>query len=273
MNHVFKRKEEKYILPLAVADNIQTVVKKELHFSEFNNNGELTDIRTTYLENDDFLIYHLKKSKKKKRYKVRIREYGKNGHFEQMVWMELKEKIKGQGFKSRFKIDRKYIGDFINGNNVMSYVLLENSGVERNYLLALYNRIQGLILENNLYPRLVMQYERLALQGEGSKGVRLTFDYNLKGGILNKNDSLFTALENVKYFDQQKSIAELKIGGVYPDEADSVKEKYSLNKKKFSKFVYGMESFYTSFNQEPEKLNMKYTPMSDIFIYDKEFAI
>lgn len=273
MKYMFKRTEEKFIVDLSTAKDIQTRVKADLDFSEFNSGGSLVDIRTTYLENDDFLIFHLKKNKQKKRYKVRIREYGKDGHFESVVWVELKEKVNGMGYKSRFKIDKKYIEEFFNGYNVFSYVLLENRGIDSDYLLTLYNRIQDLIQENNLYPRLVMQYERLALQGEDAAGVRLTFDYNLKGAILNHKKALFSSFDDSISFDKNKSITELKTGSLYPAIANSFKEEFSLNKQKFSKFMYGMESLYTGFNDQSDLQLKEYIPMTEIIVYEKEFAI
>jgi hypothetical protein len=273
MKHAFKRKEEKYILPLSVANDIQNIVKEQVHYSTFNQDGELTDIRTTYLENEDFLIYHMKKRSVPNRYKIRIREYGKNGCFDPKVWIELKEKIKGEGYKYRFMINREFVSDFISGKNVFSYVLLENKGIENDYLVCLYERIQGLIRDNNFYPRLMMQYERLALQGTDSQGVRLTFDYNLKGKSLSVNDNLFSGIGISRKFDNSNSIAELKTGGSYPEKASVIKQRYSLHRQSFSKYIYGMESFYSTFHPHPEFLEMEYIPFSNFVSVKKEYAI
>ena len=269
----FKRKEEKFILPLSVADNIKLIAKQGLDFSEFNQGGTLTDIRTTYLENDDFLIYHMKKGRKKKRYKIRIREYGRFGEFESLVWIELKEKINGQGYKSRFKIDRKYINDFIKGKDVFNYIKKRNKGIELDYLLVLYRQIQDLIVQNNLYPRLVMQYQRLALQRKGSQAMRLTFDYNLKGGLIDKDDELFLVISDPQYFDRYKSIVELKIGSVYPEAANLIKKRFNINKQKFSKFVFGMESFFSDFYHSPPGVENTYKSFSEIVQFDNEYSI
>jgi len=147
MKHAFKRKEEKFILPLSVADNIKFIAKQGMDFSEFNRDGLLTDIRTTYLENEEFLIYHMKKSHKTKRFKVRIREYGRNGKFENFVWIELKEKIEKQGYKSRFKIDKKYINDFINGLDIFHEVKDANEDIDVNYLTKYFT--QKDLISNN----------------------------------------------------------------------------------------------------------------------------
>jgi len=273
MKYAFKRKEEKFILPLTVADSIKLIVKHDMSFSEHNQGGSLTSIRTTYFENDEYLIYHMKKSKRKKRFKVRIREYGFNGNFESSIWIELKEKSNGQGYKSRFKINRKYIHDFIDGRDIFEHVLKKNKDVNKKYLSILYRKIQSLIIDNKLYPRLIMQYQRLALQTEGPKAVRLTFDYNLKGGILDKDDELFKPIKNPEYFDRYKSVVELKIGTVYPELAKGIKKKFNIKKQKFSKFVFGMESCITDFYQPPVNNTDKYVPMSEIMDLDREYDI
>ncbi len=273
MKHVFKREEEKFVLPISVAEDIRDIALKELDFSEFNRGGSLTDIRTTYLENDDFLIYHLKKCHMNKRYKVRIREYGKNGVFEPLVWIELKEKVDGSGYKNRFRMERDCINDFLGGYNVFESVKNSNRNIDGDYLSILYNNIQNLVTENNFYPRLVMQYQRLAIQSDDYQGLRLTFDYNLKGGIINRENKIFTHIDNPQYFDKYKSVVELKIGNIYPKEVDIVKEKFSIEKQKFSKFTFGMESLYDDFNQIPENITANYVPMSKMVNYGSEYAV
>lgn len=273
MKHLFKRKEEKFILSLSQASNLKHIARRGLDFSSFNRNGTLTDIRTTYFENDEFLVYHMKKSRQKTRYKIRIREYGRDGQFESSVWVELKEKVSGQGYKSRFKIDRKYIDDFIKGNDVYTHVQKKNKGMGDKYLSVLYNRIQKLIIEKKFYPRLVMQYQRLALQEDNAKGVRLTFDYNLKGGILNQGDELFLEIEKPEYFDKYKSIVELKIGSTYPEAAKEIKKKFNIKKQRFSKFAFGMDSFFKNSMQSEAVIDQDYIPFSQLVDVNNEYAI
>lgn len=264
MKYLFKRKEEKFILPLEMADDIKHAALKYLETSEFNQNQKLTKIRTIYLENDDFLIYHLKKNKNRVRYKVRIREYVNSNKSSSKVWVELKEKVNGQGYKSRFKLNKKYLTDFLEGKDVLNHVINKNIGVDKDYLTILYNKIQNMIIENKLHPRLVMQYNRLALQKIGEHEVRLTFDYNLECGHLNREDDLFSVIENPQFFSDHKAIVELKIGSTFPEAVKELRKKLSIRKEKFSKFVFGMESIYDIDNLMPDGVNTAYTPMNEI---------
>jgi SPX domain protein involved in polyphosphate accumulation len=267
------RKEEKFILSLSKADDIQYALRCNLQFSEFNRSGDLTEIRTTYLENDNFLIYKTKKNRIDKRYKIRIREYGKNGHFGPLIWVELKEKVYGQGYKNRFRINRDYLCDFLAGKNVFPSVKLDNPEVDYNYLIILYQRIQDLIVKENFYPRLLMQYERLALQGKDDAGLRLTFDYNLRSGLLNRNDCLFSNLEESARYDESKAIVELKIGTQFPLKSDEFKEYFSLHRQGFSKYIFGIESFYSSFHKKPLDQYQDYIPISKIIKFDNKSAV
>lgn len=273
MKHLFKRKEEKFILSISKASEIISIVKHDLSFSQFNQNGSLTDIRTTYFDNDNFFIYHMKKNRLEKRYKIRIREYGKEGCFETYVWVELKEKTYGQGYKSRFKINRKYINDFISGKDVYKHVKKKNKGIHEEFLSVLYHRIQDLIIEKQMYPRLVIQYQRLALQEQNPQGARLTFDYNLKGGVLNKSNELFQELQNPEYFDKYKSIVELKIGNIYPEAAKQLKKRFHIKKQKFSKFLFGMEALFRDFPVLETAQQKEYVPFSELIQNEKEYAV
>ncbi len=118
-----------------------------------------------------------------------------------------------------------------------------------------------------------MQYQRLAIQGDNSQGIRLTFDYNLMGGVINCDDELFEAISHPQYFDKYKSIVELKIGSIYPNKINVVKEQFSIERQRFSKFVFGMESFFTDFYNPPSSVDKKYIPMSEIADHEKEFFV
>lgn len=273
MKHLFKRKEEKFILSIHQADSLKSIARQGLNYSHFNKDGSLTDIRTSYFENDDFLIYHMKKERENIRYKIRIREYGKEGHFEPYVWIELKEKCYGQGYKNRFKISRDLIDQFISGEDISAHIFEQNKGIEKEYLLALYKRIMELIKENNLYPRLVMQYQRLALQEDSDSGIRLTFDYNLKGGMLQRGERLFSTIEKPEYFDKYKSIIELKIAGDYPKAANEIKRRLKIEKMRFSKFVFGLESFEQGFASYRNSSFPGYKPFFEIYVSSKKYAV
>lgn len=272
MSHSFKREEEKFIIESPIADKIQETVNEFLPFSEFNKGGLFIDIRTTYMESHDYYIYHLKKTKKKKRFKIRFREYGVDGVFQSFVWVELKEKVKGQGYKNRFIMDKKDVGDFIKGKNIFDKIISYNRKIDPSYLRVLFDMIQKLIRKNELYPRLVIQYQRLALQNGLKGSIRLTFDKNIKSSWISE-DQLFKTLINPICFDPEKTIIELKTGSTYPDLVNQIKAKYNMKKRKFSKFMFGMSVQCFSFGEVPESVDVIYKPISELVTKRVTYAV
>lgn len=273
MSHLFSRREEKYVLPTETADQIKKIAERRLSYSEFNRKGAMTDIRTTYLENDEYLIYHMKTSRKRRRVKIRIREYGRKGKFETLVWIELKEKVDGQGFKSRFRLDRKNVKAFLDGEDVFSSVVKHNKGIDSDYLRLLYDRMQKLIRKKRLYPRLVVQYQRIAFLANGECGLRLTFDHNLQSMLLERGDELFKDMVECKCYDTSRVITELKYGNTYPDGVKFIRKRFQIKKRRFSKFLFGMESQISDFLTRPSDLEESYTPFNHIYQNRKEYAI
>ncbi|MGL1891648.1 MAG: polyphosphate polymerase domain-containing protein [Spirochaetaceae bacterium] len=256
MNHSFKRKEEKYILNENIAQDVIEFINTVMPISNYNNNGYI-DIRTTYLESSDHYIYHLKKLKKKSRFKIRIREYGFDGLFKDYVWVELKEKVNGEGYKNRFKVNKSDVLDFMNGGNLIDNIILKNRKIDPEYLIHLYTTIQKLIAELNLKPLLVVQYKRIAFDTGLKGGVRFTFDKDIISAKVDF-DCLFKPLENFKRYKSNKMIMELKTWGIYPELMVKLKKKFNIKRKKYSKFIFGMEANCFNFTHPPLSLEQEY---------------
>lgn len=272
MNHNFKRKEEKFILNSYTSQGIKNIAKQALDYSEFNPQGTLTDIRSTYLESKDHFIYHLKKAKKKKRFKIRLREYGTNGVFDSYAWVELKEKVKGQGYKNRFLINKELVKPFLEGDDVLFQVARLNKNIDFRYLSVLYKTIQGLIQKHDLEPALVVQYKRLAFQNGLKGGIRLTFDHNLISSKTNI-DNLFSTPINPKPYNDDAVITELKTNVEYPDLVKQVKKEYNINKQSFSKFMFGMQSQEFIVQDAPFSIEKKYIPIKDVVNQELEYCV
>lgn len=272
MNHNFKRKEEKFILNSYTSQYIKDIAKKSLDYSDFNSEGIFTDIRTTYLESHDHFIYHLKKAKKKKRFKIRFREYGTNGNFESYVWVELKEKIKGQGYKNRFLLSKDHAKLFLEGKDVFFNVARLNKNIDIKYLSVLYKTIQKLIKKHNLEPALVVQYRRLAFQNGLKGGIRLTFDHYLTSSKTDINNLFSEPVDPTPYNDDMV-IAELKTNTEYPEIVKQVKKDFNLKKQSFSKFMFGMQSQDFLVQDAPFSIEKQYTPIKDVVNQELEYCV
>lgn len=272
MNHNFKRKEEKFLLDRTTGNQIKKIAKESLSYSEFNSDGVLTDIRTTYLESDDHYIYHLKKTKKKKRFKIRFREYGQNGTFNDTVWVELKEKVKGQGYKNRFIMNKKDVKNFLKGEDVLFSIARLNSKIDFNYLTVLYKTMQKLINKHSLKPLLVVQYRRLAFQNGLKGGIRITFDQDLISGTTGINQ-LFSSPQNPIKYSEDMLITELKTNVTYPELINNTKKYYGLKNQSFSKFMFGMTSQNFIINEAPFSVENIYKPMMEVVKQEMEYCV
>lgn len=249
MSHSFKRVEEKYLLPINTAESIKKVIKESEQFRSYS-------IKTYYMESPEYSIYHMKKERISSRFKVRIREYDSN----RPVWIELKEKSSGMGYKNRFKIDRELLVQYLKGEDCFDAVVERNKKVDIEYLELLYRTIRELIGEYKLKPTIAVSYDRLAFDS-GLKGApRYTFDHNLKSAKISMEE-LFKPFEGVKEFDENQVVMELKTLGTHPVLMKKIKKDFSLKRDRFSKFLFAMEAHFTDLSDSVNIGNGRYKPL------------
>lgn len=263
MDHIFKREEKKYILQVDDVEKIIDLLKKTIKYSAYNSHGVPVLIRTTYLESDSHYIYHLKKSGKKRRFKIRIREYAVDNKFGDLCWIELKEKVDGEGYKNRFLINKNDVATFINGKNIIKEILPLNRTIDPDYLRLLYKTIQKLIKKNSLYPQLVVQYKRVAFDNGLKGGVRFTFDRELSFNKIDKNGLFMDMTNSIKYSDVN-IIMEIKTSGTHPHIIKEVVTENGINRRSFSKFIFGLEVNNFRFREAPDSIQTVYTPIISI---------
>lgn len=232
MNHSFKRVEQKFILDSIRAEAIKDIIKTTTGEKRYS-------ITSYYLESPNFYIYQMRKDRLPKRFKIRVREYdGKKS-----VWIELKEKRDGMGYKNRFKLDREHTQILLQGGDCFQRVVECNHKVDLEYLEMLYNTIREFIIEYSLEPKVAVSYERVAYDS-GLKGApRYTFDTQLKARIIDRNNIFHTDSPFIEY-DNCKTIMEIKTSGTHPEVLKVIKKQFSLKRDRFSKFLFAIESHF-----------------------------
>lgn len=253
MSHSFKRVEEKFLLPIDVSESIIKVLKESELFRSYS-------IKTYYLESPEYSIYHMKKEGISSRFKVRIREYDSN----RPVWIELKEKSNGMGYKNRFKMDRELLKRFINGDECFEEVQLKNKKVDNEYLDLLYHTIKELIMEYKLTPTVAVSYDRLAFDSGLKSAPRYTFDNNLISTRID-SEQLFKPFEKIKSFDGNRVVMELKTCGTHPVLMKKIKKDFSLKRDRFSKFLFAMEAHFVDLSDSVDIGNGHYKPLISSF--------
>ena len=258
MKSHFMRVEKKYILTEDQSNQFRESIIENIGLDEYRQKDALIDIRNSYLESDTFCVYTLRKQKKRKRFKIRFREYGKDGEYDSSVWVELKEKRDSMGYKNRFVLEKEYIQDLLRGRDIYRKILVRNKEINSCYLKDVYTTVRDLIEKNELHPRILVQYRREAFQDGMAAKLRVTFDSALSIGVLSKGSELFTEQKDLHRFPRELRVMEIKALSKYPRWLREMLEKHQIRPETFSKFMFAIETLF-----KPELIEMEVCRVSD----------
>lgn len=177
MSTTFSRSEKKYLPGNQRYHLTLNTVKKFVPVYMFEKDQPVTNVRTTYLDNDNFDTYYDWLNREPIRYKVRFREYGYDGKFSDDVWMELKIKNHSISQKKRFKMKQQHLEKFLAGEDVLKDVLRQNK--KNRDIIDAYTRIQTYIVTHRLRPILTVEYNRVSFQPFEDSDVRITLDKDI----------------------------------------------------------------------------------------------
>ena len=228
----FKRKEKKFVVIDNTYEEIVTALKKDISVFSYNED-EVSQIKTTYLDDEKLSIFKEYLTQREFRFKIRLRNYGCKNIFEDKVWVEIKVKYNRTTYKKRFIMPKDLIPNFLNGKDIYNELKKYNPNVP--LLKRTYNLILDLIKIGNLKPVMTTSYDRIAFQNK-SKRIRITVDKQIK----------HTALLH-KHREKQLRIIvfESKIMGKKAKWVKKMENKLSLlPQKRFSKYATGINSVY-----------------------------
>jgi len=239
MSTTFKRSEKKYLPGSNRYHLTLQKVKRFVPVYMFRKDHPVTNVRTTYFDNDSFDTYYDWLNREPIRYKVRYRQYGYDGKFSDEVWMELKVRNYAISQKKRFRIKREHIEEFISGQDVLREVISENK--KNRDIIDTYASIQGYIVSNRLKPIFTVEYKRISFQPSEDSDVRITLDKN----ITMRN--LLTG----KVAKDNRVVLETKVSGPHTPFwlNDIIDELGTTRNVRFSKFALGMQRFF--FQEQP----------------------
>lgn len=181
---VFNRIEQKYILNEYEYKILFNKIKSHLEKDHYYK----SNICNLYFDNknNDFIVNSLEKPIFKE--KIRLRSYSVP-NINDIVYLELKGKMKGVVFKRRLEIE---LNDF--------YKYIESGIIDKKYDNQVMHEIDYIIKKFNLSPKIFIGYNRLSYYDKDNINFRLTFDSNLRsrdedlrleygdyGYLLNKN--------------------------------------------------------------------------------------
>ena len=229
---IFRRTEIKYILNERQVKSllwlIEPYLEKDKYFKS-TNCSIYFDSRNRYLA-----IHSLEKPLYKE--KIRVRSYGVP-KFNDIVFLEIKKKYKGIGYKRRMPIK---LSDFY--NYLETGKLNNNSEVIKAELDSCFERY-------NLKPTMFLAYDRTSFYDKDDPMFRLTFDRNVRS----RNDDL--RLEKgdhgKQFFKNGEVVMEVKALNRFPFYFVHALSKLKIYPSSFSKYgrvtekdIYRKERYY-----------------------------
>lgn len=171
-----QRVERKYPLCVAILDEVIGEVSRILPVYHFTGTHDWSSIRTTYLDSMDSQCYQEYLQDLPVRRKIRIRQYGADGKYEDVCWFELKLKNNSLSLKRRFCCKLEDAARFMQGQNILDRIGPQDGTDFR----QAYGMIRSAIQDQRLVPMVRVDYDRISFQDPRDPTLRLTLDQRLR---------------------------------------------------------------------------------------------
>ncbi|MDR0921867.1 MAG: polyphosphate polymerase domain-containing protein [Lactobacillales bacterium] len=215
---IFERKEKKYVLTREKFSKLINLFEKHMDFDDYG----LHTINTIYYDNSDYDVIRHLVSKPKFKEKLRLRSYGQLGKKGE-VFLELKKKVAGITYKRREKLSYEDSQRFLNHEPI----------AKESQILNEINYYQN---QNELQPKVLVSYDRLAMSHRHYPDFRITFDQNIRYSL---NEFDLTQVNEIKQqylIDEDTILMEIKIAGSFPLEISRILSKLNIYQGKFTKY-------------------------------------
>ena len=239
-NQIFSRFEFKYIINKNLSKIIQQEVKNFTIKDYYTKKKDKYLVRSLYFDNDIFSNFNEKIDGVKKRHKFRIRTYSIQKNVLIPMYLEMKGRDNLRTFKNRTKIDIDDLNSFCSSKNLFNLKnkYTDNELIEKFIFESYRKKIQ---------PKVIIDYERLALLSKNGLYFRLTFDSDIKAC---SSQNIFEENQNWKVCIPGNEILEVKFDLTIPPWFHRIIQSYELKRISVSKFVLGME--YTNLAHDYE---------------------
>lgn len=234
------RYERKYLVPV----ELMSAVRQRLlpfiipdAYARKNSSGiyEYT-VRSIYLDTYDLECYQQKSEGLQFRRKLRIRGYNMLSADSKVI-LEIKRKIGNRIKKHRSTLLFSNLNNLLKSPDLEQYIIQgkreESIDDARRFFFHLKKR--------QFAPTNLVVYEREAYQGKMDKGVRITFDKNIRSRIFPKMDSLYDDV-NLKPLFNDHFVLEIKyFTDQMPVWARSLVQEFKLRNDAISKYTIGYD--------------------------------
>lgn len=218
----FKRVEKKYMMTKEQYNKFIELIRDYMQVDKYG----LGTICNLYYDTNNYELARRSIEKPVYKEKLRLRSYGVP-KLTDTVFLELKKKYKGIVYKRRIELTLKE-----------AYESIQNKWFKNNELNSQTRQIESEITyflnQYDLYPRVFLAYDRIAMFGQEDIGLRMTFDFNIRNRTYDID--LLKGDEGQLLFDDDRVLLEIKVSAAYPFWLVHALEKCNIYPVSFSKY-------------------------------------
>ena len=198
----FSRVEKKYLLSRAKCDDIIKVLQTRMILDDYGGTGGKYGILSLYYDTPHNRLIREALSTPRFREKLRLRAYSIPQPGD-MVYLEIKRKTDGVGYKRRLKLPLDDAYQLIKTGECFFAPKKDSAQVFREVTALLHRH------DKNLNPAAIIGYDRLAFDGCEDKGLRISFDTDLYGRTYDLR--LESGTYGRRLIDSNLAIMEIKV--------------------------------------------------------------
>ena len=215
--YVFRRREQKYLLPESAAAQLRQLMAQHMDPDRYAK----STVCSIYYDTPDCRIIRRSLEKPEYKEKLRLRSYGQVTP-EQTVFLELKKKYKGVVYKRRVSLPyQQAVAYMADPDAVLDCGQI---GREIDYCKGFYGTLR---------PMLQLSYERLAWRSHDGS-IRVTLDWDLRFRI--EAPDLTAPISGEKMLPEGQYLMEIKVPESMPLWLTEFLSRHRLYKTSFSKY-------------------------------------
>lgn len=224
----FQREELKFFI-----DNhlVSVLIPDLLNFMErdhYSVKGPYP-IYSIYFDTIDWQAFYSKLDGNERRQKFRIRSYVAHPQPDDLVYLEIKEKLNGTVFKRRTNLPMKDAEALVRGE-----IVDKDSPIIDEWRFAM--------LRNSLRPKILNTYRRTAYHSEQFQGLRVTIDQDMHYAVT--QGFSYNIPTRLAFWSHRKSVIEVKFDRYVPAFIVDMIRKYNLTRVPVSKYCDSVISHY-----------------------------
>ena len=223
---VFQRYEKKFLLTKTQYEKLLVTIHRYMRLDPYCKDGKTYHLRNVYFDTPDHQLISLSLLKPDFKEKLRIRKYGVQGDGTNLVFLEVKRKIKGIVTKRRASLSLLEIDQFMQDkiiperNNYFDHQILN----ELNYMTQIYQLRKAVFIE----------YNRLAFFDREDEEFRVTFDHDIYTRY--DNFDFESKVKGIPLLAKDMVLMEVKVGEAMPLWFAKALAKQNIYLNSFSKY-------------------------------------